>query len=177
MAQNEVILVNEYDEPIGVMEKMPVHEQGLLHRAFSVFIFDEKGRMLLQQRAAGKYHGAGLWTNACCSHPFPGEAVENAAVRRLKEELGFTTTLQKIFTFTYHARVENDLIEHEFDHVFAGKYQGKIEMDPEEVSDYAYKEMQELAQELERHPERFTSWFKIAFPEIEKWWQLQNLWN
>lgn len=173
MVQNEVILVNEQDDPIGVMEKMQVHQLGLLHRAFSVFIFDERGRMLLQQRAAGKYHGAGLWTNACCSHPFPGEAVEAAAVRRLKEELGFTTPLQKIFTFTYHAQVENGLIEHEYDHVFAGTYQGEIVKNPNEVSDYVYKEMTELIHEMGQHPEQFTSWFKIAFPKIKKWWHLQ----
>ena len=173
MVQNEVILVNEQDEPIGVMEKMLVHQQGLLHRAFSVFIFDERGRMLLQQRAAGKYHGAGLWTNACCSHPFPGEGIEDAAARRLKEELGFATSLQKIFTFTYYAQVENGLIEHEFDHVFTGRYQGRIIMNPEEVSDHRYLEMAELIRELGNYPERFTSWFKIAFPKIEKWWHLQ----
>src|SRR5688500_371749 len=107
----QVILVTEKDEPVGTMEKIEAHQQGLLHRAFSVFIFDNKGRMLLQQRAPDKYHGAGLWSNTCCSHPYPGEAIGEAANRRLKEEMGFDTKLQKVFEFTYKASVENNLIE------------------------------------------------------------------
>lgn len=170
MKEQEVILVNENDEPIGLMEKMEAHQKGLLHRAFSVFIFNKKGNMLLQQRAADKYHGAHLWTNACCSHPFPDERVEDAAQRRLKEELGFTTHLQEIFSFTYHAKVENGLIEHEFDHVFAGEYENDIEPNPGEVADYVYKSMAQIKKEIEAHPQNFTSWFKIAFPKIEKWW-------
>ena len=121
MKEQEVVLVNENDEVVGAMPKMEAHQKGLLHRAFSVFIFDSKGRMLLQQRAAEKYHGAHLWTNACCSHPYPGERTEDAAKRRLKEELGFGVKLHEIFSFTYYAKVENDLIEHEFDHVFLSK--------------------------------------------------------
>ena len=171
MKEQEVILVNENDEAIGVMEKMKAHEKGLLHRAFSVFIFDRKGRMLLQQRAAEKYHGAHLWTNACCSHPYPGEKIEDAAVRRLKEELGFSTKLQEIFSFTYHAQVENNLIEHEFDHVFAGEYEGEIHPDKNEVGDHVYKTMGQVKNEIENYPGQFTSWFKIAFPKIESWWR------
>jgi isopentenyl-diphosphate Delta-isomerase len=173
MKEQEVILVNENDEPIGVMEKLRTHEQGLLHRAFSVFIFDRQGRMLLQQRAAEKYHGGQLWTNACCSHPYPGEELEDAAQRRLKEELGFSTELKEIFSFTYHAKVENNLIEHEFDHVFAGQYENIVRPNPDEVADYAYKTMEEIKQEVAMHPGKFTSWFKIAFPRIENWWQQQ----
>ena len=135
MEKQQVVLVNEKDEPIGIMEKMEAHQKGLLHRAFSIFIFDSKGRMLLQQRAAQKYHGAHLWTNACCSHPFPDEELKEAAQRRLQEELGFTTDLHEIFSFIYKARVENNLIEHEFDHVFAGEYDSKIQPNPTEVSD------------------------------------------
>lgn len=172
MKEQEVVLVNENDEPIGLMEKMEAHKKGLLHRAFSVFIFDKKGNMLLQQRAADKYHGAHLWTNACCSHPFSDEKVENAAKRRLKEELGFTTDLHQIFSFTYHAKVENDLIEHEFDHVFAGEYESDIHPNSNEVADYSYKPIDEIKKEMEQHPEKFTSWFKIAFPKIEKWWRM-----
>lgn len=171
MKEQEVVLVNENDEPIGLMEKMEAHQKGLLHRAFSVFIFDKEGNMLLQQRAADKYHGAYLWTNACCSHPFPGEKVENAAQRRLKEELGFVTDLKKIFSFTYHANVENNLIEHEFDHVFAGEYEDSIHPNSNEVGDYAYKPMAQIKNEIEAQPQKFTSWFKIAFPKIEKWWR------
>ena len=108
------------------MEKMEAHKKGLLHRAFSVFIFNGKGEMLLQQRALNKYHSGGLWTNACCSHPMPGEKTEDAADRRLKEELGFETPLEKIFDFVYKAEFDNGLTEYEFDHVFAGEYEGEI---------------------------------------------------
>src|ERR1043165_1195044 len=165
--KQEVVLVNPQDEVIGVMEKMEAHEKGLLHRAFSVFIFNSKGQMLLQQRAAQKYHGAHLWTNACCSHPYLNEEVEAAAQRRLMEEMGFTIPLEKIFTFTYKATVENNLIEHELDHVFAGEYEDEINFNKEEVCNYAYYEMEELKSLLQEKPEQFTSWFKIAFPQIE----------
>ena len=166
-----MILVTPQDEPIGVMEKMEAHQKGLLHRAFSVFIFDSKGRMLLQQRAPQKYHGAWLWTNACCSHPYWNEPVEAAAQRRLQEELGFTTPLEEIFAFTYKAPVENNLIEHEYDHVFAGEYEGKIEMNKEEVCDYAYRHLAEIKVMLAEKPALFTTWFTIAFPQIEDWWK------
>jgi len=171
MNEQEVILVNEQDEAIGTMKKMEAHEKGLLHRAFSVFIFDSRGRMLLQQRATGKYHGAHLWTNACCSHPFPGEVVYKAAERRLREELGFAAPLHELFSFTYKAEVENNLVEHEFDHVFAGRYDGSIQPNSQEVSDILYEEMSEIKKQIETEPLRFTSWFKIAFPRIEKWWK------
>jgi isopentenyl-diphosphate Delta-isomerase len=171
MKEHEVVLVNENDEAIGRMGKLEVHQKGLLHRAFSVFIFDNKGRMLLQQRSHQKYHGADLWTNACCSHPFPEEKIEDAAQRRLKEELGFSTQLQKIFSFTYHANVENNLIEHEFDHVFAGEYESTIIPNPHEVSNYVYKTLEQVKNDIDSFPEKFTSWFKIAFPRIEEWWR------
>jgi isopentenyl-diphosphate delta-isomerase len=171
MLEQKVILVNEADEPVGVMEKMEAHRLGLLHRAFSVFIFDAAGRMLLQRRAAQKYHGGGLWTNACCSHPYPEEKEEAAAHRRIKEELGFTTQLQKIFSFTYKATVENGLIEHEYDHVFAGEYEGIIKPNEDEVSDYTYCTMDEIKELLQSHPRRFTEWFKIAFSQVESWWE------
>jgi isopentenyl-diphosphate delta-isomerase len=171
MNPQEVILVTPQDEPVGVMEKMEAHRRGLLHRAFSVFIFDRDGRMLLQQRAPQKYHGAYLWTNACCSHPMWDEPVEDAAQRRLQEELGFKTPLQKIFSFTYQATVENNLIEHEYDHVFAGEYEGKIEANREEVVDFAYHDLASLKLLVEENPERFTTWFRIAFPQIEAWWK------
>lgn len=171
MSLQEVILVTPDDEAIGVMEKMEAHQKGLLHRAFSVFIFDREGRMLLQQRAPQKYHGAGLWTNACCSHPFWNEPVEEAASRRLLEEMGFTTNLEKIFAFTYKAIVENDLIEHEYDHVFAGEYQGAIRVNEDEVCDHAYFEISVLKRLLQEKPVLFTSWFRLAFPQIESWWQ------
>ena len=171
MNRQEVILVSAQDEEMGVMEKMEAHQKGLLHRAFSVFIFDRSGRMLLQQRAAQKYHGGLLWTNACCSHPYPGEKVEVAAERRLQEELGFTIALRKAFSFTYKAEVENNLIEHEFDHVFVGEYEGSIKLNEEEVAAVAYHGMEEIKKLLEDRPAFFTTWFRIAFPQIECWWK------
>lgn len=172
----EVLLVNEQDVPVGTMEKMEVHRLGLLHRAFSVFIFDKRGRMLLQQRSLHKYHGGGLWTNACCSHPFPNEAVQQAAERRLQEELGFSVPLEKLFTFTYRAPVENNLVEHEYDHVFAGVYEGGIEPNTDEVANWRYQDMQSIGEEIKHHPDRFTYWFKMAFPRIAQWRQrVQNL--
>src|SRR5205085_371025 len=137
------------------MEKMEAHQKGLLHRAFSVFIFNSEGKMLLQQRAAQKYHGGLLWTNACCSHPYPHEDLNDAAERRLQEELGFSTELKKIFAFTYKADVENNLIEHEFDHVFAGEYEGEIKPNSDEVADYAYFGVKEIGKLLEEKPENF----------------------
>ena len=171
MRRNEVILVTEKDEAIGVMEKMEVHRKGLLHRAFSIFIFDSYGNMLLQQRAAEKYHGGLLWTNACCSHPFPDEAIDDAAARRLAEELGFTTALEEVFSFTYKAEVENGLIEHEYDHVFVGEYSGPIKPNADEVKAFAYYTQEEISRLLAEAPQTFTSWFKIAFPQIEGWWK------
>jgi isopentenyl-diphosphate delta-isomerase len=168
--KEQVILVNNKDEETGIMEKMEAHQKGVLHRAFSVFIFDKQGKMLLQQRAQGKYHGALLWTNACCSHPMPGESIEQAAARRLKEEMGFNTPLKKIFSFIYHAEVENGLIEHEYDHVFAGEYEGPIDPHHDEVAGYKYETMESLKEAIQLYPASFTSWFKIAFPEIRKWW-------
>lgn len=171
MKQPEVILVNEQNEELGTLEKIQAHRRGLLHRAFSIFVFDGKGRMLLQQRAEGKYHGALLWTNACCSHPYPGEATASAALRRLEEELGFRTVLREVFSFTYRADVENGLVEHEFDHVFAGEYEGRLHPDPAEVAAVRYEDMALIRKDLEKHPERYTTWFRIAFPRIELWWR------
>lgn len=165
----QVILVNERDEPTGAMEKIEAHEKGLLHRAFSVFIFNEQGEMLLQQRAPGKYHSPNLWTNACCSHPAPGEEVSAAAHRRLKEEMGFDTELEKAFAFTYRAEFENGLTEHEFDHVFVGRYNGPVNPDPLEVSRYRYLNLRELRKELQEKPGLFTEWFKIAYPRLEEY--------
>lgn len=173
MEKNDVILVNEQDQEIGTMEKMEAHLRGVLHRAFSVFIFDSTGRMLLQQRATQKYHGGLLWSNTCCSHPYPDEATPVAAHRRLKEELGFDTSLTEIFSFTYKAEVENQLIEHEFDHVFAGEYEGAVIPNAEEVADYCYLTMDEIKAAIQAHPAKFTSWFRIVFPQVETWWQQQ----
>lgn len=165
----EVILVTEQDEPIGSMEKMEAHWKGVLHRAFSIFIVNDRNEMLLQQRVKTKYHSGGLWTNACCSHPRPQEETEFAAVRRLQEELGFTTPLTKIFDFHYNAAFDNGLTEHEFDHVFTGNYNGRIIPNPYEVQDYCYKKMEEIADTIQSHPHKFTAWFCIAFPKVMLW--------
>lgn len=170
----QVILVNEQDEEIGAMEKMKAHETAVLHRAFSVFIFNSRGEMLLQQRALKKYHSGGLWTNACCSHPRPGEDISVAATRRLKEELGIETELHKVFEFTYRATFDNGLTEYEFDHVFSGSYNGKIHPDKNEVNDYCFKTMDEIAATLLSHPHKYTAWFHLAFNKIMDWWKLQR---
>jgi len=170
MELTQVILVDVNDRQAGVMEKMEAHEKGLLHRAFSVFIFNKKGEMLLQQRAISKYHSGGLWTNACCSHPYPGEITIDAAKRRVKEELGFETPIEKIFDFVYKADFDNGLTEHEFDHVFVGEYEGRIDFNMEEVMDTCYKDVQEVRQSLKTNPQKYTAWFHLAFPKIESWW-------
>lgn len=164
-----VILVDENDEPIGTMEKMEVHQKALLHRAFSVFIFNDKGEILLQKRANKKYHSGGLWTNACCSHPKPGEETLAAAKKRLHEEMGFDIGLKKVFDFIYKAPFDNGLTEYEFDHVFIGTYDGEIFPNAEEVSDYCYKSVEEVKRSIQTHPQKYTEWFKIAFPKMEEY--------
>lgn len=166
----EVILVDEHDVSVGIMEKMEAHEKAVLHRAFSVFIFNAKGELLLQQRAFSKYHSGGLWTNSCCSHPRPGEEIFEAASRRLTEEMGFVTPIKKVFDFIYKADFSNGLTEYEFDHVFAGYYDGKIAPNQNEVCDYQYRSMQEIESMLKKEPELFTVWFHIAFPKVMDWW-------
>jgi isopentenyl-diphosphate Delta-isomerase len=164
----QVILVDETDQPLGTMEKMEAHRRAVLHRAFSVFIFNSRGEMLLQQRAQEKYHSAGLWTNACCSHPRPGEDTRAAALRRLREELGFTTDLFKLFEFTYRTAYDNGLTEFEFDHVFVGTYDQEISPNQTEVSDYRYRSMPEIEAELNSAPETYSSWFQLAFPLLKE---------
>ncbi|MBK7375517.1 MAG: isopentenyl-diphosphate Delta-isomerase [Ferruginibacter sp.] len=163
----DVILVDEQDQPVGSMEKMEVHQKALLHRAFSIFIFNSRGEMLLHKRADKKYHSAGLWTNACCSHPRPGEDTRAAAEKRLHEEMGIVTPLNKAFDFVYRAGFDNGLTEYEFDHVFVGAYNGEIFPDDEEVSDYCFKTIDEIKSSIQSHPQKYTEWFKIAFPKME----------
>jgi len=164
---DEVILVDSQDREIGSCEKLKAHKEGFLHRAFSIFIFNSKNEMLLHQRALGKYHSAGLWTNACCSHPRPGESLQNATARRLQEELGISCPVTPIGTFIYRAKVEPDLIEHEFDHLFSGNYDGPLDrLNPEEVANVRWIALPDLLQETKQHPERFTAWFLLALPKI-----------
>ncbi len=166
----QVILVDQKDNAVGISEKMKAHEAGLLHRAFSIFIFNDKGEMLLQQRALNKYHSGGLWTNACCSHPAPGEETQVAATRRLQEEMGFKTSLEKVFDFIYKADFENGLSEYEFDHVFVGQYNDPVQFNIEEVMAQQFKSMSDIEHDLKINPEKYTAWFEIAFPKIKKWW-------
>lgn len=169
-----VILVNVNDQALGIMEKMEAHEKGELHRAFSIFIFNSNGEMLLQKRSVTKYHSAGLWTNACCSHPRENEETLNAACRRLKEELGFETPIKKVFDFIYNAQFDNGLMEHEYDHVFVGRYDGIIIPNVDEVEQFKYTPMAEIKKLLLDDPAAFTAWFHIAFPKIESWYNLNN---
>ncbi|MES2704741.1 MAG: isopentenyl-diphosphate Delta-isomerase [Bacteroidota bacterium] len=157
-----VVLVNELDVEQGTMEKIQAHREGRLHRAISVFIFNSRGEMLLQQRAAGKYHSSLLWTNACCSHPRHHESMYDAAVRRLREEMGIACELQKIFTFLYKARLDNELTEHELDHVFTGISDDAPLPDPAEVAAWRYIKMDDLDAEIAGNPAAFTEWFKIC---------------
>lgn len=167
MAEKEyVVLVNEHDEPTGLAEKMEAHRKGLLHRAFSVVIYDNAGKMLIHRRAASKYHSPGLWTNACCSHPRKDESLEEAAIRRLQEEMGFTTHLKRKTSFIYKAQV-GELIEHEYDHLLEGTFNGEPKPDPAEVMEWKYLPVEEIRQEIKNHPERYTEWFKIILAKLD----------
>lgn len=156
----EVILVDEQDNQIGLLEKIQAHREGKLHRAFSVIIFNEEGDMLIHQRAKDKYHCGGLWTNACCSHPRNGEDTLTAAHRRLQEEMGFDTPLSYVDSFIYKAKFENGLTEHEYDHLFAGYYAGKIKPNENEIAHWKYINLVELKQDIQRNPENYTIWFQ-----------------
>lgn len=166
MTEEQVVLVNERDEELGTMGKLEAHQKGALHRAFSVFLFDREGRLLLQRRAHGKYHSAGLWTNTCCSHPRLGESLEAAAQRRLREEMGIEGRLAHRFSFIYKAGFDNGLQEHELDHVFFGRHDGEPHPDPEEVAEWKRVPVQELDAEMKAHPERFTVWLRDCWPRI-----------
>ncbi len=166
MSKEFVILVDEQDHEIGVEEKMQAHVAGKLHRAFSVFLFNSKNEMLLQRRALEKYHSGGLWTNACCSHPRPGETTENAARRRLQEEMGIRCEIKEAFGFIYRAAFENGLVEHEYDHVFVGRYDGTVEPLPEEAMDYSWAEVDAIQNDLKSAPEKYSVWLRIALPKV-----------
>jgi isopentenyl-diphosphate Delta-isomerase len=170
----DVVLVDENDEAIGVMEKIQAHQKALLHRAFSIFIFNKKNEMLLHQRAFSKYHSAGLWTNACCSHPQQNENLLQAATKRLQEEMGFVTPITKAFDFIYKAAFDNGLTEHEFDHVFIGNYDGEIHPNANEVADYLFLNIADIKKNLKENPSKFTVWFAIAFPKVLAYLQIEN---
>jgi isopentenyl-diphosphate delta-isomerase len=165
MTEN-VVLVDPEDRPLGTMEKMEAHRQGVLHRAFSVFVFNSKGDLLLHRRALDKYHSGGLWTNTCCSHPRPEETVVEAAQRRLVEEMGMRCQLEPKFSFVYRADLDHGMIEHELDHVLVGYSDVPPEPNPEEVCETRYMPVREVEADIAAHPDRYTAWFKICFPEV-----------
>ena len=166
MEEEHVILVNEQDEAIGSMPKMEAHEKAVLHRAFSVFILNDKNEVMLQQRAAHKYHSPLLWTNTCCSHQRLGESNIQAGTRRLQEEMGFTAPLKELFHFIYKAPFDNGLTEHELDHVMIGYYPGEPTINPEEVEHWKWLSIDAIHDSIAQSPEEYTVWFKIIFKEF-----------
>ena len=155
-----IVCVDENDNEIGHIEKMDAHIKGLLHRALSIFIFNEKNELLLQKRYSGKYHSPGLWTNTCCTHPNKDESTDDAAIRRLQEEMGFSCDLKEVFSFMYYIKFDNDLIEHEFDHVYFGRYSNEISINPLEVEDYKWISLDNIKVDLKTNPDNYTFWFK-----------------
>ncbi|MGB3774011.1 MAG: isopentenyl-diphosphate Delta-isomerase [Leeuwenhoekiella sp.] len=166
MAEEMVILVDENDRQVGLMAKMEAHEKALLHRAFSVFVFNDKKELMLQRRALTKYHTPGLWTNTCCSHQRPGESNIEAGSRRLQEEMGFTTTLKESISFIYKAPFENGLTEHEYDYILLGEYNDKPQPNPAEVAAWKWLSLEEVKKDIENKPEIYTAWFKIIFEKF-----------
>lgn len=164
----EVILVDEKDKAVGAMEKLRAHQEGLLHRAFSIFVFNSQSHLLMHKRAKEKYHSGGLWTNTCCSHPAPGEEITDGAKKRLKEEMGMECEMRKSFEFVYRAEVSENLIEHEFDHVFIGNSDDTPVADPNEVSEWKWMSSDEINASIASHPENYTAWFHIAWPLVEQ---------
>lgn len=169
MQIEKVILVDENDHEIGSMEKMEAHEKAVLHRAFSIFLFNDKKEFLLQQRAWGKYHSPGLWTNTCCSHPRLNEISSDAAKRRLDEEMGMNCGLIELFSFVYKADVGQGLTEHEFDHVFVGFTNETPVINLEEVNSWKYMNLADLKQDIISNPQHYTVWFRIAFEKVEEY--------
>lgn len=161
----EVILVDKHDSVIGSMEKLEAHQKGLLHRAFSVFVFNDNNELLLQRRAFGKYHSEGLWTNTCCSHPNPGETNLQAAHRRLEEEMGFDCELEEVFHFIYHSSLDNDLIEHEFDHVVIGFSHETPHLNTEEAIAFKWMDLDSIQMDMQQNPQQYTFWFKLIIQE------------
>ena len=163
---SEVILVDENDNEIGAGEKIKTHKEGKLHRAFSIFVFNSKGELLLQRRAKSKYHSGGLWSNTCCSHPEVGESLEKTVHRRLKEEMGFDCELKEILSFTYRTKLDNGLIENEYDHVFVGNFDGEPSPDPEEVDEWKWIDVKELKKDIQENPNNYTYWLRVSIEKV-----------
>jgi isopentenyl-diphosphate Delta-isomerase len=157
-----VVLVDDRDRQVGVAEKLQAHLDGTLHRAFSIFVVNSQCELMLQKRAKTKYHSGGLWTNTCCSHPRPNEALESACDRRLQEEMGFTCELKEIFSFVYRAELDRGLIEHEYDYVFLGKYDGEPIPNPDEVEDWQWMNIKALQIDIQQNPDRYTYWLRMC---------------
>ncbi len=164
-----VILVDSKDYPIGTMEKLEAHQKGALHRAYSVFLFNSVNELLLQKRASDKYHSSDLWTNTCCSHPAPGEHLTTSAQNRLLEEMGITTSLQSLFSFTYKTEFADGLIEHELDHILIGKFNAPPLPNPAEVCDWRYASLKEISIEIKVAPENYTFWFRQIYKRVFKY--------
>jgi len=165
MKEEQVILVNKNDEPLGLMPKMEAHEKAKLHRAFSIFVFNDKNELLLQQRASDKYHSPNLWTNTCCSHQRNGETNIGAGKRRLQEEMGFVCDLKEVFWFVYKAPFDNGLTEHELDHVLVGYFNKNPIINKEEVENYKWVSLENVKLDMQKNPVLYTEWFKIIFKE------------
>lgn len=161
-----ILLVDEQDREMGYGEKQEVHQKGILHRAFSIFVFNSKKELLLQKRERSKYHSPGLWTNTCCSHQRINEELKSSVHRRLKEEMGFDTELKEVLSFSYRAEFDNGLIENEFDHVFVGYYEGEVIPEPTEVEDYSWMDLKILQEDIAKNPESYTYWMRVVFPSI-----------
>jgi isopentenyl-diphosphate delta-isomerase len=172
MVMEQVILVDEHDRELGASEKLAAHAAGRLHRAFSIFIFNSAGRLLLQRRAKAKYHSGGLWSNTCCGHPRPDEPTHAAARRRLREEMNLDCELNAAFQFIYRAELANELVEHEYDHVFAGVFDGAFTPEASEVEDWKWTTTDELRRDLRAHPEAYTYWLGAAL-ETDGWARLE----
>ncbi|WP_411768204.1 isopentenyl-diphosphate Delta-isomerase [Winogradskyella sp. A3E31] len=172
MKEEQVILVDENDNQIGLMAKMEAHEKALLHRAFSVFVFNSKNELMLQQRALHKYHTPGLWTNTCCSHQREGESNIEAGKRRLQEEMGFVTELKETTSFIYKAPFENGLTEHEYDHILVGHFDDEPNINPDEVADWKWMTLETVKSDMAQNPDDYTAWFKIIF---EKFYEHINI--
>ncbi len=167
MSEERVVLVDEGDVELGTAEKLRAHAEGSLHRAFSVVVFNAAGQMLLQCRAAGKYHSAGLWSNACCGHPRPGEDVRQGARRRLREEMGIDCELEPLFHLRYRAEFADGLAENEYDHVFAARCDGPLRPDPAEVQAWRWVGIDDIRRDLARAPERYTAWFPLLVDRLD----------
>jgi len=168
MVEEKVVLVDKSGNQIGLMPKLEAHQKGILHRAFSIFLFNSENQILLQKRSLIKYHSAGLWTNTCCSHPRDGEDIIDAGKRRLYEEMGIKTELKKEFEFTYNAVLENGLTEHEFDHVLIGNFNGTPILNKDEVEDWKWMSLEEIEKDINENKEDYTVWFVIAFDYFYK---------